>query len=208
MRRLTLAVALLMLAQGALAQGVAGSVELTPTVGYWFGDVLTRGTTGAFNFDVTIDDAPSYGLRLGYHFTPNWALEAFIAKEDADLLTGHDELFGGREKVGSIDLTTATVGFEGSMGNRRLVPFLAGGIGAMHLNPSTAAMASDTRFTANFGGGFKLFFSPEMALRFDFRGHAVNIGDRRNDCDWWESCLSNDEWITFREVALGLTFVF
>lgn len=207
MRRWLIGLVIVLLAPWAMAQGVAGSVELTPTAGYWFGDTLARGTTGAFDFDVTIDDAPSYGLRIAYRFTPNWAFEGFLARERADLVTGHDELFGGRSKVGSIDLTTATIGFEGSFGSSRLVPFLAGGIGAMNLDPSLQGMRSDTRFTANFGGGFKLFFSPQIALRFDFRGHAVNVGDRQRHCDWWESCASNDNWISFREVALGLDFV-
>jgi len=207
MRKTMIAVAAVLCAAGAWAQGTASSVEITPTVGYWFGDTLARGTTGTFDFDVTIDDAPAYGLRLGYKFTENWGLEGFLSRGRADLVTGADELFGGESTIGKIDLTVAEIGFEGSFGHSRLVPFLAGGIGAMNLDPDLAGMSSDTRFMANFGGGFKLFFSRSVAFRFDWRGHSVNIGDREDDCDWWDDCDHNDDWITFKEVAVGLTFV-
>jgi len=207
MRKILIAVSITLCAAVAWAQGTANTVELTPTFGYWFGDTLARGTTGTFDFDVTIDDAPSYGLRLGYKFTENWALEGFLARERADLVTGADELFGGESSLGKIDLTVAEVGFEGSFGHSRLVPFIGGGIGAMNLDPDLAGMSSDTRFMANFGAGFKLFFNQRIAFRFDWRGHSVNVGDREDDCDWWDDCGHNDDWITFKEVAVGLTFV-
>jgi hypothetical protein len=214
MRRLSFAVlALLAAAPFAAAQGTAGSVELTPTAGYWFGDTLSEGTTGIFDYDVTIDDASAYGLRLGYRFSPNWALEGYYGQSRADLVTGGDELFDGEGKIGEIDVTTAEIGVEGSFGSARLVPFLAGGIGAMRLDPDLSGASADTRFVGNFGGGFKLFFTPQIALRFDARIHSVQIGENDHDCDHWDDwddwgdCGYND-WITFGELALGLSFVF
>jgi len=49
-----------------------------------------------------------------------------------------------------------------------------------------------------------------VALRFDWRGHGVNMGgDHHDDCDWWDDCHNHgDDWLYFKEVALGLTFVF
>ena len=49
---------------------------------------MARGTTDQFDFDVTIDDAPQYGFRLAYRFTDNWALEGFLSRGRADLVTG------------------------------------------------------------------------------------------------------------------------
>lgn len=210
MRKAILITVCVLAGAGALAQGTPGTVELTPTMGYWFGDVMARGTTNAFDFDVTIDDAPQYGLRVAYRFTDNWALEGFLSRGRHDLVTGREELFGGRTKIGDIDLTTATLGFEVGFGHSRLVPFLAGGIGAQRLEPNLSGMSSDTQFVGSFGTGFKLFFSPQVALRFDWRGHGVNVGDSDDDCDWWDDChrRRDDEWLYFKEVALGLTFVF
>jgi hypothetical protein len=199
-----------LLAPWTFAQGEPGTVELTPTAGYWFGDTLAKGTTGAFPFDVTIDDAPGYGARLAYRFAPNWALEGFLARTRADLVTGSDQLFGGRTKIGDIDLTTGELSIEGSFGKSRLVPFFAGGVGAMRLDPKVAGTSADTRFVGNIGGGFKLFFTPQVALRLDARWHSVEVGNNSyHDCyrhnDW--NCYNND-WISFFELGLGLTFVF
>jgi hypothetical protein len=207
------AVLLLFAAPAVMAQGKAPAFELTPTAGYWYGDTLSEGTTGIFDFDVTIDDAPSYGLRLAYRFSPALALEMFYAESTADMVTGEDELFGGEQSIGEIDLTVAEVGIEGSFGTSRVVPFIAGGIGAMRLDPRLSGASADTRFAGNFGGGLKLFLAPQLALRFDARLHSVLIGENEErDCDDWDDweewdCQYND-WLNFVEVAVGLSIVF
>lgn len=213
MHRVFAAACLMLVASGAFAQGTPNTVELTPTIGYWLGDTIAQGTISGVNFDTTVDDAASYGVRVAYRFAPNWAIEGFLTKERADLVTGHKELFGGVNRVGRMDMTTAELNAEVSFGHSRFVPFLGGGIGAMRLDPSinvaggNANLTADTKFVGDFGGGFKLFFSPQVALRFDWRGHSVNINSQR-DCDWWSDCHNDRNWLTFSELALGLTFVF
>lgn len=192
----------------AWGQGHANTIELTPTVGYWFGDTLARGTVNAFDFDVTIDDTTSAGLRISYRFTENWALEGTLMRFNADLVTGRKELFGGANKLGEVRGDVAELGFEGSFGRSRLVPFLAGGIGALRLDPDMRNASSDTRFVAHLGAGFKLFFTPSVALRFDWRGHSANVRSDSEDCDWWDRCSYEDRWLTFKELSLGLALVF
>lgn len=207
------AVLLLAAAPMASAQGQAPAFELTPTAGYWYGDTLSEGTTGIFDFDVTIDDAPSYGVRLAYRFTPALALELSYSDSTADMVTGEDELFGGEEKIGEIDVQVAEIALEGSFGTSRVVPFLAGGIGAMRLEPRLSGATADTRFVGNVGGGLKLFLTPQLALRIDARLHSVLVGENeeRNCDDWddWEDwdCRYN-EWLNFVEVAAGISIVF
>ena len=213
MQRIFAAAFLMLVASGVFAQGTPNTIELTPTVGYWFGDTISQGTVNNINFDMTIDDASSYGLRVAYRFTPMWAVEGYLAKERANLVTGRGEFFGGQNKLGRMDMTTAEVNAEVSFGHSRFVPFLGGGVGAMRLDPSITAaggntsLTPDTKFVGDFGAGFKLFFSPQVALRFDWRGHSVNISSQRG-CDWWSDCHSDRNWLTFSELSLGLTFVF
>jgi len=210
MRRWVLVLLFLSVAPFALGQGTEGSIELSPTAGYWFGDTLGQGTTGLFDFDVTIDDSYSYGFRLGYRFSPNVAMEGFLTRSSADMVTGEDELFGGEQKIGEIDLTTGELGIEASFGSSRMVPFIAGGIGIMRMDPQLPGASADNRFVGYFGGGFKLFFTPQVALRFDARVHSVNVGDSGfDDCDYWEDWdCHNNNWLNFVELGLGLTFVF
>ncbi|MGD1146423.1 MAG: outer membrane beta-barrel protein [Thermoanaerobaculaceae bacterium] len=195
------------------AQGTPNTIELTPTAGYWFGDTISRGIINNVNFDIRVNDTPSYGLRIAYRFAPNLALEGFFTRERADLSTGNGGIFSGANKVGTMDMTTAEANFEFSFGHQRLVPFIVGGVGAMRLDPTItvgqtpgSSLSSDTRFVGDFGGGLKLFFTPQVALRFDWRGHSVNL-DNGHDCDWWGHCSYNGNWLTFTELGLGLTFV-
>ena len=210
-RKALISLTVLLVACGAWAQGQSDTVEFTPTVGFWFGDTLSNGSTDAFDFDVTIDDAVGYGFRLGYRFHPNWALEGTLMRARADMVTGAGEFLGGEDKLGTVDITTGELGFEGSFGHSRLVPFFAGGIGAMNLDPNIGGMSSDTNFVGYLGAGFKLFFTPQVAFKFDFRAHSVNVGSSsHDDCDWWDDChgYEDEDWLTFREVSIGLTFAF
>ncbi|MGE5236684.1 MAG: outer membrane beta-barrel protein [Acidobacteriota bacterium] len=210
MRRPIIAAVVMLLASWSMAQGRPGSIELTPFAGYWLGDTFSRGTISGLDFDVKVDDAPAYGLRLAYRFTEHWAIDWMLAHERADLVTGDGGAFGGQSKIGNMEMTTGEIGVEGAFGRGRMVPFIGGGIGLSRLSPDIAGMSSDTRFAANFGAGFKLFFSPTVALRFDWRGHSVNVGNDHSHCDWWDNCgdYYRNNWITFQELSLGLTFVF
>jgi hypothetical protein len=211
MRKTLWALAIVVLvAPWCSAQGSANAVELTPTVGYWFGDTLATGWGTGYDFPVEVDDATAFGLRLGYRFHPNWALEWSLHHENADLVSGGSGGTIPASTIGDIDLDTLEIGFEGSFGHSRFVPFLAGGIGLMHMDPSLPGLGTDTRFVGNFGPGFKIFFTPDFAFRFDWRVHSVSMDGGHDDCDWWDDCDwdYDDNWTTFNEVSMGLTFAF
>jgi len=209
MRKFHVGLLVMLVASGAWAQAREDSVEFTPTVGFWFGDTLARGVQEGYDFDVTIDDDVAYGFRVGYNFTSNWALTGAFSYERADLITGSENFLGDTNVLGRIDMTTAEIGFEGAFGHARLVPIFNVGVGVMNLDPDGANMRSDTDFVAHIGTGFKLFFTPNVAFRFDFRGHAVNVGKSdHDDCDWWGDCSDSNDWIGLRELSIGITFVF
>ena len=216
MRRILITLCCVLVAPLAFAQGTPNTIELTPMVGYWFGDTISQGTINNVPFDMTLNDATSYGLRVAYRLTPNWAVEGYFVKARPDIVTGRGDFFGGMSKIGTMDLTTAEVNMEVAFGHSRFVPFLGGGVGAMRLAPTlhvegaSGSLSADTKFVGDFGVGFKLFFSPKIALRFDWRGHSVDLNTyNNNDCDWyWGGCYYDQNWLTFTELALGLTFVF
>jgi hypothetical protein len=212
MRKGMIFIGLCLLAVSALAQGTAGTVELTPTAGYWFGDTFTKGSINGINVDLRIDDAPAYGVRIAYKVTDTFAIDGLLVHSRADLSTGQGALFGGRDKVGNMDLNTGEIGLEAAFGHKRFVPFIGTSVGAMNMDPDLAGLSSETRFVAALGAGFKLFFTPQVALRFDWRAHAVSVNDnshhRHDNCDHNWDCGGDSSWLTFREVALGLTFAF
>lgn len=205
MRKMLIVVILMLAAPLCFAQR-PGSVELTPFAGYWLGDTLLQGYDAGYPFDIEIDDAPAYGLRLAYRFHDNWGLEWGLYRNQADLVGGGGSAFADT-KVGEIDIIGADINFEATFGHSRMRPFLIGGIGVARLDPDLAGLSSDTQFVGNFGAGFKLFFSPEFAFRFDWRAHSINVGDGDSECDWWD-CDYESEWTTLNELSVGFTFVF
>ncbi len=214
-KSLLLFAALLLATSVAYAQGTPNTVELTPTAGYWWGDTIYAGSINNVGSDLTIADSPSYGVRIAYRIAPAFAIEMFLSKEHADLTQGGGGLFGGSNKVGTMDIGVGELNFEWAFGHSRVVPFVVGGFGAMHMSPNinTALaprnLSSDTRFMGDFGGGMKLFLSPQAALRLDLRWHSVDIGEQHG-CDWYDSCgyYHSYNWLTFTEAGLGLSFVF
>jgi hypothetical protein len=62
---------------------------------------------------------------------------------------------------------------------------------------------SDAEFAWNFGGGFKVYFTPNFAVRADIRAYWINTGeedyweddcwDHHDDCDYWEDSLDTTE---------------
>lgn len=139
--------------------------------------------TGVYVFDERqdLDCGPWFGLGLGYNFTENWAAEltgGYIHSDE----DGHDEdtVHG---YIGHID---ALYHF---MPTEKLVPYLAAGFGAIHLdeNPN----GPDTQGLFNYGAGLKYFLTESIALRGDIR-HIISFDDADNNL----------------AATLGVTFLF
>jgi len=64
------------------------------------------------------------------------------------------------------------------MPEKRLVPYLAAGIGGITLDPDRGG--NDTDFLVNYGGGLKYFLTERLVLRGDIR-HLVPFNKRQNN---------------------------
>ena len=111
-----------------------GSVEISPFAGYYFPSTVAK-------------DHGLLGLRLGYNFTRNWAVEGsldnFISRADmyhADILYHFDP-------------------------KTNFNPFVLAGVGGAFIRDS-----SHNAFMGDVGLGFKYFLSDTIGLRFDVRG--------------------------------------
>ncbi|PLX43880.1 MAG: outer membrane beta-barrel domain-containing protein [Deltaproteobacteria bacterium] len=134
----------------------AERVELSPFMGYaWFDD------------DLSIDDAPVFGVRLGYFLTETWEAElsGYLASSEYD---------GGNDvNVFSTDVD-ALYNFPG-YGN--FLPYLGAGVGLAGVDPQ--GESADYEFTANAAAGVRYFVTEDVAIRGDIR--EVHIFD---DGDW------------------------
>jgi OOP family OmpA-OmpF porin len=139
------ACALMLQASVALAENRAETFTFNPYAGgVTFDD---DGGPGMKNF------SPTFGLRLGYNLTDNWALEG-----------GAGYIKGRQDGGGSIDM----VRFGGDllynfMPKNSFVPYLAAGFGGFD------AEESKVKGMWNYGAGAKWFFTENAALRGDVR---------------------------------------
>jgi OOP family OmpA-OmpF porin len=162
-RAIFLAISLLLATVAAgHAEVKAGAVSVTPFIGGY-----------TFEGNEDLKTAPVFGLRGGYYFTQNLAVEGFFhyVPTESESLPGNPsvKLYG--------------FGIEGLyhfMPNSRLVPFVALGVGGSRYSVSGPGKDRD-RFTVDYGAGLKYYMMDNLALRADVRHVILPLHDRYNE---------------------------
>lgn len=147
----------------ALADVQEGQIEVSPFVGYHF-----------FESDQNLQDDLTYGVRLGYSFTPHWAVEGAVSwvnssVDDNSIIATDEGQFGS--PVGDVDLMLYQLdALYHFRPDNKFSPYAVGGYGAADYSPSIA----DKDMSAfNLGVGAKYWLSDNLALRFELRDHLV-----------------------------------
>ncbi len=135
------------------AQAEAGAVSIFPLIGGY-----------VFEKEQNLDNKPAFGIGVGYNPTHRWGLEAsFIGLSTKSGITSEDVNAYLYRLEGLFHFDVAD----------RFIPFLAAGPGGITLSPETGVEKSDGLF--NYGGGFKLYLTGDVALRADIR-HVMTFG--------------------------------
>ncbi len=124
-----------------------------------------------FEGDQGLEDDLTYSLGLGYNLTDSWSTEFVLNYFNTDFKRSH----GGGEVNGLLYHLDTLYHF---MPESSLVPYLAGGIGGITLDPDRGG--SETDFLLNYGIGLKYFLTDSLALRSDLR-HVFAFGDPENN---------------------------
>ena len=179
---LVLSVLLLtMMASTAIAQVKAGSVNVTPYIGFY-----------KFENNEDTNSGPALGLRLGYYFTKYIGLEGYAHFVPTELQNPAFSV-NGRTSMNFIGY-----GLEGIINllpDKELVPFIALGVGGVSYSEgyNFSNEEHNNKFAAGYGAGLKYFLSENVAARVDVR-HILPLtpDDRHNNL----------------LAAVGLTFAF
>jgi outer membrane beta-barrel protein len=121
----------------------------------------------------------SYGVRLAYHITEGFFMEATVGQSDGGL-TSFEVLSGGARLITDSERRMTyynlNVGYnilpgevffgEGRAYNTNL--YLTAGLGS-------TTFAGDDRFTVNVGAGYRFLLNDSVALHLDFRDHLFDI---------------------------------
>jgi hypothetical protein len=213
--------ALATLAGQAAAQDRAGSFEISPFAGGYFGGRLygntvvttTPGTTTTFVF-LEPDDDLTYGVRLAYNVTRHFAFEFDWTSARTDLRTPNQFGVSPRNlQVGRLRQNAYEANMLFNFGKRRAVGYfgLGAGVATLDRTDATVDPMSRTRFTANVSAGAKFFFTPRVGLRLDGR---YRVLDQQSDsgnrsCDHDGICSDRwNRWSYNGELTGGLVFAF
>lgn len=166
------------------AQIKAGSFEVSPFVGY-----------SLFENDQNLDNAKSFGGRLGYNFTKNWGLEVVVEH----LRTGVDNKSVSATKEGQyggsmddVELTFYHLDVVYHfMPDSKFTPFVIAGVGGGHYSP---AISNTDMAAINLGVGAKYLIKENISLRVDLRDTMVT--------EFFQETYHN------LGVTVGLTFSF
>jgi len=129
------------------AQIRPGAVTLSPLVGGY-----------TFDGDQDLESRAVYGLGIGYDLTRRWGVELM-----GNYIDGRSDAGRGDAQISSLR-ADALYHFRPE---RRLVPYLAAGVGGIHFDPDYHSGSTDP--LVDLGAGIKYFLSPRVALRGDLR---------------------------------------
>ena len=158
----------IVIASASFAQERQGAFYISPFIG---------GYTFEGNQDLAT--RPVYGLRAGYNFTKNI---------DAELVFGFDST---KYAPAAVDIDTKAYnyrleGLYNFMPDKRLVPFVAVGIGGQSLRYDDNALGDNidrNRLVADYGAGLKYHLTDLIALRADVR-HVLALGSAYNNLEY------------------------
>ncbi len=135
---------------------------------------------GVFAGIMSIEDFGSdtvYGVRLAYHVTEGFFVEAMVGQSEAGL-TSYESLSGGARlfddrtlRYYNVNLGYNVLPGEVFIGEGRAYNtnfYLVAGLGSTNF-------ADDDRFTVNFGAGYRFLLTDSVAFHLDFRDHLFDI---------------------------------
>ncbi|MEE9913075.1 MAG: OmpA family protein [Deltaproteobacteria bacterium] len=148
------------------AQVNAGSVNITPTIGFY-----------KFEGNEDLESTVALGLRAGYFFTKYIGIEGYAHYVPTAIVWG-----GGNPNS---DIKFVGYGIEGIVNllpNSAFVPFIAVGVGGAHYSNAFERTTENKRdkVTADYGAGVKYFLSENIALRADVR-HIIPFADTHHN---------------------------
>lgn len=170
-----------LLPQSARSEIKAGSVELSPFVGFNF-----------FEKGQNLKNRPVYGGRLGYNITNHFGIEGvgeFIKSSVDDKTETFTREGQFTTPIDGVKLTMYHLDLlYHFMPDGKFNPFVAAGYGAAHYSPK---INNKNMSVINFGVGAKYWVADNIALRLDLRDNMVY-----------------DERINNLEATLGVVFAF
>lgn len=126
---------------------------------------------GDFEFEgggeVSLKDSESIAVALGFDVSNYQKVELFWSHQDSYVKTPID---GARFGLG---VDYFHVGGSVDYGKDKVIPYIAGGLGATYFSPEKSSFDSKYRFSISIGGGVKLMPVKNFGVRLEARGYGT-----------------------------------
>jgi opacity protein-like surface antigen len=189
----------------------AQNFELTGQIGGQINGGLDLSTS--FYRRIEVGNGLNYGVTFGYLLGERYGVEFQWNHNSAD--TFGETTSGAKNKVFTLRTNQYMGNFLYHFADRdkKVRPFVFGGLGASSLSPDTSAVSGVTRFAFAVGGGAKYNLSPHIGLRGQAKWSPTYITttDGGYWCDpFWGGCwiVGNDHYLHEFDFTGGITFRF
>jgi opacity protein-like surface antigen len=176
------------------AENPQSQFEITPFLGLRAG--------GDFKLDnarqrIDLDGSSSLALALNLRIDESSQYELFYARQSSNL--ERSALLSNAD----IDIDYLHIGGTAALSDEyRVIPYVAGGLGATHFHPDPAQANDKTRFSISLAAGLRVPVSKRFSFRFEGRGYLTLI-----DTDTAFFCRSDENGALCRLRGSGSTFI-
>ena len=203
----------------------AQQVEASVNVGYSASDGFTTSPrvllSGTYD-EIKAGSGPTFGFTFGVFLTDRAEVEFVFNRQSSELNAGGPTISDLR--VSDLTIYNYHGNFVYNWGERdaKIRPYMFGGLGATQytfgdvLSPTplsdTGSIPGETRFSTNWGGGVKAYFTPSLGARVGVRWTPTYI---KSDpagiwCDPFYGCWQavNTQYANQFDMTVGLTVRF
>jgi len=179
-----------------------GTSEFEFFAGSHLGDTFVVHRENNFEEEKELNDSFLLGMRGSYFFEEHFAIEFTLAGTQSDTTDGDN-----------FDVYYYHGNLLFQFGEGAFSPFFTIGIGVTTLRYPKYDIymekhnISDTEFSWNWGGGFKIYFTDNFAFRTDLRAYFINL-NKNNDCWNDNDCWRWEEDLVTTEISFGFVFKF
>jgi len=199
----------------------AQRAEASFNIGYSASEGITsdqRPLLGQLYDTVAVDSGASVNFTFGVNVTPNSQVEFLWARQNSRLQADGP---GGKLPFSELGVYNYMFNYVYHLGQNdaRVRPYFFGGLGATNYSFGDILVAGaagnidgETRFSTNFGGGVKFYFTPKIGAKVGVRWTPTYIKSEAAGvwCDPFYGCwpLVDNQYSNQFETAGGITVRF